>query len=94
MRERDGWLRAVADSWPGPWFLQPVFVLFALSAAAQTFTAALRAEGAYQLVANLVLCALTLVAALAALLVMRAKWLTRCRRPLRRGPAAPTAGDP
>ncbi len=89
MRERDGWLRAVAESWPGPWFLQPVFALFALSAAAQTFGAALRAEGAYQLVVNLVLCALTLVAALAAVLVMRAKWLTRCRRRGRDGVTRP-----
>lgn len=77
-------MRAIADTWPGPWFLPPVLALFALSAAAETFRQALRADGAGGLLVNLVLCALCVTAVLAAVFVTRAKWLTRCRRLPRR----------
>lgn len=73
-------LQAIADTWPGPWFLPPVLALFALSAAASTFRSALAADSAGGAVVNLLLCVLCVVAVLAAGLVTRAKWLTRCRR--------------
>jgi hypothetical protein len=72
-------LQAIADTWPGPWFMPPVLALFALSAAASTFRNVLDADSAGVLVVNLVLCVLCLLATLAAGIVTRAKWLTRCR---------------